>query len=221
MKTLLYLILLGTLSPTVATGAEAQSLAGRHQISLRLGMWNQTAETKVEAVTPTVSTSVEDSGLLAGLGYTHWLEENLALAIKFSALALDTETLVSVSGVSTDFAMVGSVLLGLKRTILTSSDDASVRPFLGASVGLFRGSQDEVRTGLEMVVASRAETAFGGQLGVGADFIVGRHFMAGVAIDYNLMSDFDEPIGGSRDYSGPEFSLGFGYLFGSGDAAIR
>ncbi len=40
-----------------------------------------------------------------------------------------------------------------------------------------------------------------------------------LTVGYNLMSDFDEAVGGSRNDSGPEFSLGFGYVFGGGDAA--
>jgi len=58
--------------------------------------------------------------------------------------------------------------------------------------------------------------AFGGQLGAGIDFILSPHFMAGIAGGYNIMADFEEPIGGSVNYGGPEFSIGLSYLFGQG-----
>lgn len=31
--------------------------------------------------------------------------------------------------------------------------------------------------------------------------------MTGITLGYNLMTDFAEPIGGSRNYSGPEFGI--------------
>jgi hypothetical protein len=58
--------------------------------------------------------------------------------------------------------------------------------------------------------------AIGGQIGAGVDFVLGRHFMIGVAVCYNALTDFKEPIGGSKNYGGPEFTIGFGYLFGKG-----
>ncbi|MCP4600285.1 MAG: hypothetical protein GY847_07095, partial [Proteobacteria bacterium] len=60
------------------------------------------------------------------------------------------------------------------------------------------------------------ETAFGGQLAAGLDFVTGRNFMMSAGFGWNLMSDFNEPIGGSKNYSGPEFSFGFSWLFGKG-----
>lgn len=53
---------------------------------------------------------------------------------------------------------------------------------------------------------------------MGVDFVLGSHFMPGIALSYNLMSDFDKPIGGSKNYGGPEFSFGISYLFGGAGA---
>lgn len=164
MKSLVWQISLVVCLVYAASDSIAQSLAGRHQIGLQLGMWSQTTETKIEAIGG-ISTSVDDSGLLGGLVYNHWLDEDLALAIRVSALSLDTTTQVSIAGVSTDFAMVGTVLLGLKHSVLVSATKPAIRPFLSGSVGVFRGSQDDIVTGRELLVASREETAFGGQLG--------------------------------------------------------
>jgi len=85
------------------------------------------------------------------------------------------------------------------------------------AVGPFVGQQEKTEEGVfGVIVESRSLTVFGGQVGAGVDFILSRHFMLGVGLGYNLMADFDEPIGGSKNYSGPEFSVGLSFLFGKG-----
>jgi hypothetical protein len=58
--------------------------------------------------------------------------------------------------------------------------------------------------------------AFAGQLGGGVDIQLGRHFMLDTKAVYNLASDFREPLGGRKNYSGFEFSVGLNFLFGKG-----
>ena len=40
--------------------------------------------------------------------------------------------------------------------------------------------------------------------------------VATVAVAYDLMTDFAEPIGGSSNYSGPQMALGISLLLGGG-----
>ena len=211
-------ILTGLLLTALATGAGAQSLAGRHRLGLNLGYWSQTASVRVETVSPDVSTSVQGDGFLGGVTYGYWLGENLALTIEAGALALDTETRVTSTTASTSSAVVGAVLFGLEKYVSGAEDGSSVRPHLGGAVGLYRGSQSEVVAGLTSLVEAREESSFGGRLSAGVDFLVGRSFMMGAAIGYNLMSDFDRPVGGSVNYSGPQMSFGFSLLLGGGKA---
>ena len=211
-------ILTGLLLTALATGAGAQSLAGRHKLGLNLGYWSQTASERVEAVSPDVSTSVQGDGFLGGVTYGYWLEEDLALTIESGALALDTETRVTLTTAGTSTAVVGAVLLGLEKYVSGAQDGSSIRPYLGGAVGLYRGSQSEVVAGLTSLVEARAESSFGGRLSAGVDFVLSRRFMTGVAVGYNLMSDFDRPIGGSVNYSGPQMSFDFSILLGGGRA---
>ena|GEM_PF-5282297 len=46
--------------------------------------------------------------------------------------------------------------------------------------------------------------------------IMCRKIFLGANLGYNLMSDFDRTIGGSDNYSGPEFSVGLSFLFDHG-----
>lgn len=194
----------------------AESLEKRHQIGLRLGMWNQTTGVTTEVSDDGVSTSVEASGFLGGVSYGHWLEEYLALTIDVAGMAAEISTRSDATSSSTETSVIGAILMGVKAYFPKSTYTSSVRPFVRASIGPYTGSQTISRVGQTITEETRSETAFGGQLGAGVDFILGRHFMTGFAACYNLISDFSRPIGGSRNYSGPEFSFGVSYLFGKG-----
>lgn len=200
----------------LAGSADARSLTKRHKIGLSLGMWSQVADTRTEIGLGTVSTSVGGSGFMGGVSYCHWMQENLALEIRIGAMAADVDVNVAPLDVTSKTATVTQLLLGLKYYVSRSTYGTSVRPFVSAGMGTFVGSQVETSSGLTVVVESRTGTAMGGQIGAGVDFVLGRHILLGVSGGYNFMTDFDEPIGGSKNYGGPEFTFGIGYLFGKG-----
>ncbi|MCP4566142.1 MAG: outer membrane beta-barrel protein [FCB group bacterium] len=217
MKTI-RLVSLGVILLLIVTGsANAQySLDKRHQIGLRAGMWNQSTGVRTAVSPGAVVTSVGSSGAMGGVQYGYWFEENLALNIFAGAMMADVETAVDYTEVSTETAQITSILFGLKYYPIKSTLAGKARPYLKGSAGMFVGSQTKTEVGYEIIVESRNETVIGGRLEAGSDFILSRHFLFDVAIGYNLMSEFSEPVGGSSDYSGPEFSLGFSYLFGKG-----
>jgi hypothetical protein len=201
----------------LAAGSDAITLEKRHQLALRLGMWNQITDTRTEIGPSGVETSVGTSGILGGLTYGHWLEENLALTFSIGGMAVDISTKTDASGVTSETTAIASMLMGVKLYFLNSTLESSVRPYLKSSAGPLIGSQSSSEVGATILNESRTEFAFGGQLGAGIDFVTGRHFMMGFGLGYNLMTDFDEPIGGSRNYSGPEFGFEFSWLFGGGE----
>lgn len=193
--------------------ARAQSLEGAHQIELRIGAWNQLTGSRTE-LGAGVSTTADGSGFVGGLAYGHWLQENLALRITVGALAVRVNTDISTAGVFTETASVAELLLGMKWYVANLSNESPVRPFVGVGAGTFVGNQLEMRTGTLVNVVARTEAAMGGQLNGGADFVVSRHFLLSAMVGFNLMTDFSHAIGGSDNYSGPELTLGFSYLFG-------
>lgn len=200
----------------LAVSADAISLDKRHQLALRLGMWNQVTNNRTEIGVGGVETSVGSNGALGGILYGHWLEEHLALTFSIGGLALDISTNTGTSGVTTDISTIGFLLMGVKYYFVRSNLEASVRPYLKSRAGPFIGSQSSSKVGTAIVVEDRTEVAFGGHVGAGVDFVTGRHIMMGFGLGYNLMTDFSEPIGGSKNYSGPEFSFEFSWLFGKG-----
>lgn len=203
-----------TRSPVAAYGAN--QLEERHQLELKLGIWNQIADARVDITDIDVSTSVGSSGLLAGISYGYWLQEGLALNIGTSVLFAKVESTVGIPMVLSETATVTNVLFGLKRYFPVSSYGSPVRPFVRAAVGPFIGQQTYSEVGLVVATESRSEVTLGGQAAIGADFILSRKVMVGLMLGYNLMADFDEPIGGSKNYGGPEMSFGFSFLLGRG-----
>jgi hypothetical protein len=126
----------------------------------------------------------------------------------------DIEVNTDFTGTSTEAAVVAPILFGIKYYFAQSTFNTSVRPYAKAAVGPFIGSQEKSEENITgVVIESRTEATFGGQLGGGVDFLMSRHFMTGFSLGYNLISDFDQPIGGSRNYSGPVFNFGLSVLF--------
>ncbi len=200
----------------IMSPAKGADLAKRHQIGLRLGMWNQVTDARAEIGIGSVSTSVNASGFLGGISYCHWIEESLALDVRSGTMLAQIETNAGLFGTSSEAAGISYILLGVKYYFPQSTYGTDVRPFIRAGMGPYFGSQQQVDIDMGVVVESRSESSIGGQIGAGVDFPLGKHFMTGIDIGYNFMSDFKESIGGSKNYSGPTVSFGIGYLFGRG-----
>jgi len=200
----------------LSTMADDISMKKRHQLCLRIGVWNQVTNARTEISEDGVETTVGSNGVLGGIMYSNWLEEDLALTFAISGISFNVNTLTDLTGVLSETSTVSSMLMGVKYYFVNSSLNRAVRPYMKGSAGPFIGSQTSDMVGNSILIESRTEFAFGGQIGAGVDFITSRNFMIGLGGAYNLMSDFGDPIGGSKNYSGPEFAFEFSWLFGKG-----
>jgi outer membrane protein W len=197
----------------VSTPLTGQLMDSRHQIELRLGVWNQINNVRTEIGSGGLATTVGSSGFLGGLAYGHWLSEAVAVRVSVGGLLARVDTEIDGSGVSSESASVGQILVGARYYFPRSTYGTSMRPFLGAGVGTVIGSQVASRVGTVLSTETRTEPALGGELSAGIDFLLSRHFLTSIGLAYLVMTDFDQPIGGSDNYSGPQLSLGFGYVF--------
>ncbi len=204
---------LAVLLVSASGSLSAQALEHRHQIELRLGVWNQVGDVRTEVGGGGISTSVGGSGFLGGLAYGYWLNEGLALRASAGAMAAEINTTIDGSGVSSETASIAQLLMGLKYYFPRSTYGSSVRPFVGAGVGAFIGSQVASRVGTVVAAGARTEAAMGGEMGAGVDVLLGHHFTTSAGFLFAFMTDFDRPIGGSANYSGPQLSIGVGYVF--------
>jgi outer membrane protein W len=192
--------------------ASANELFKKHQLGLRIGMWNQVADTRTEIGYGSVSTSVEGTGPTASIYYNYYIQENIALHLKMGALAASVETDVN-STVDTKTAIISQIMFGGQYYFLEPNSDSAAKPYINLSAGPFIGNQTKTSSGKTVVVESRTESSIALQLSIGCDFTISEYFYLGASLGYNLMSDFSEPIGGSDNYSGPVFGLDLGFTF--------
>jgi outer membrane protein W len=216
-RSLMAILLSVSILPASASG---QSLAKRHQIELLMGGWNQVTDNRTEVGPEGVETTVGSNGFVGGIAYGHWLQEDLAFRISAGLMAASIDVETSAAGVSTDFAAVVPVLFGMRYYFLKSTRGEQFRPFVGASAGSFVGSQETIRTGVTVTTESRTEVALGGEAEAGVSILLSNRVMATIAAAYDFLTDFDQPIGGSSNYSGPQITLGISLLLG-GQAGDR
>jgi hypothetical protein len=175
-------------------------------------MWPHGSETAVRV--GETETTTKAGGFMGGLTYSYWLQEDLAMSISLLGMVGDLETKTATSEVSTHTVTVAPILMGVRYYLPRSSFETSWRPFLSVGMGPYIGTETKSEINQTVLVEQSTVTAFGGFLGGGIDFILSRHFTIGLNTGYHFMTDFSEPLGGRDNYSGPEFSIGFGYVFG-------
>jgi hypothetical protein len=163
-----------------------------------------------------VTTKSESNGFLGSVGYTYWVEDEWGITFRAGVSDVDATVSTNGSGTLVESATVVPVLLGVKYQPVRLIDSDVMRPFASVSAGPYVGSASEVRTGATTVVEARTESALGSRLAVGLDIRLSRLFRLGFAGGYHFVADFENRIGSEKNYSGPEFSLSFGIVFGKG-----
>ncbi len=188
------------------------SLSHRSQLELRLGVRDD-AHFNGDYYVGGVATRNDIGDMLVAFGFNYWADERTAFNLTVRVLASETEDLVDrISVYNSEFAVV-PIFIGFRQYLGRHAHRSPMRPYLALGGGPVIGSQRLSVAGVEVLSETRTLTAMGAHIGGGIDFIAGRHFMFGMNAGYNLLSDFDEPIGGHVNYSGAEFAVGFGVLF--------
>ena len=194
----------------------AGELEKRSRVELRVGLWNQGE--KREAIAQDgpfeIETAAEMDGMLVSLAYAYWMQENLAVHFTLGVLAVKASSRVGPGGLNQEVSVVYPVVLGIRYYLPGSTLQTPFRPFLTMGIGPNIGVESKNEVGLQVAQQSRIMTSFGGHVGGGVDVRLGRSFMAGANVGYNLMTDFSRALGGRRNYSGLEFAVGISWLFG-------
>lgn len=196
-------------------GGFPQPLRGRHRIDLHVGWWGTQPADFTEG-SGLITTRVGSWDITGGLGYSRWLREDIALGVNLMGLAGEVSTTIGTEVSNQSFSLA-SILINAKKYLPASTLKSNIRPFLTAGAGVFIGTITETSVG-PVVNVSVGETmgAFGGQIGGGVDIPMGRYFIMGSKIAYNLVSDFREPLGDRDNYSGLEFNISLGLMLGKG-----
>jgi len=193
--------------------SEKTFLKGRSGIDLHIGLYDNTGVTKI-SISQEVFTTNASTGFMGSISYQYWFEDYLSLGVSLGALVINATTSAQATDVSTETATVAPLIIGINYYPLQASQQSTVLPYLSGFFGPYIGvySRNEIET---IVVESETivETAFGARLGAGLDFLIADIFKLGVGVDYHFVTDFSRPIGGKTNYSGPSYSLTFGFVF--------
>ena len=191
------------------------SRAGRHGLEID---GNLLGTSEMGAHTSLGGAEVEAHGSGRGMNirYSRWFNERAAL--QFSVGMLSADAKVSASGVrgEVESAVVVPLLVGLKYQPFQFEPSDGVRPFVSAAFGAYVGNSAGVKASLAPSVGSHSESVLGGRVGAGIDLLAGRHFTFSTSVGLRMVSEFAQPIGGRTKFSGAEFNLGMGVLFGRG-----
>ena len=191
---------------------EKGSLEGRHGIDLILGLYD---DTNITSITGTSVVTNASTGFMGFISYQYWFKNYLSFGIGSGALVNNVNT-TTTSGaeVSSEVATVVPVLTGVNFYPLQLSENSNVLPYLSAYVGPYIGiySRSEVAA-LQITQETIIETVIGTRLGAGVDFLIGNLFKLGLSAGYHFMGNFSRPIGSEQNYSGPAYSLIFGFIF--------
>lgn len=199
-----------TTTPTSPPGnakPDKRFLAGRHRLEISAGYWDPGGQA-VWSLGPLGAVSTQVENLALAFSYSYWTQEQVAAQISLKALVADVLSTTGPSGYSDEAVVISSALVGL-RYYPFSAPRAPIHPYLTASIGPYLGVESEKRA--EFLQVAKTTTilgSVGGYLGGGLDLLMGRHFMVGIHVGYNLMADFREDLAGRRNYGGVEYGAG-------------
>lgn len=188
-------------------------LRGRHGLMVHAGLVNRSASVTSVSVGD-VRAETRVSGFSGSLSYSYWAQEDWSVGL--GAGVIDVETMESVSGggVSNHTSGVVPILFEVAWAPAGLALGPSLRPTFSVGTGPYVGFVTHERVANVIAQETTVESTIGLRARVGVNALLGSWFCTGVEAGYHFVGAFDEPIGGELDYSGPEFSLGFGILLG-------
>jgi opacity protein-like surface antigen len=203
------IVILTIIMLSIVSFAQDVSLKKRSALELEIGFWGG-AKASNTITTNGIQSEAKTNGFIGNIIYSYWIQEQLSITLSAGFLAGEVSSNVSLSSVNQHSSAIIPVLIGVNYYFLNPTQEDAVRPFLSAAIGPYIGSETN-NTILSQ--STHSETALGGRLGAGIDFLLSNHIKLGANVRYNLMSDFSNPIGARSNYNGADFSIGIGYIF--------
>jgi hypothetical protein len=198
---------------------------GKSGIDLNLGFYDNSNVTSTSIVTIINSSEVSNAsgGFSGSISYQYWFKNYLSVRIGIGALVTNIENktytgiepIYNFTGyVTTEVATVSSILTGLNFYPLQLSDEKRFLPYISFYAGPYIGvyNKSEVLN-TSVTEETIVETTLGCRTGAGFSVLIGSIFKLGIDFGYNFMGDFDTPIAAKENYSGPDYSVLFGFVF--------
>lgn len=179
-------------------------LTNRNSISIYGG----TIINNASAASVGIGTVETETTVLGLINYEYHFSDEWSLGISTGIFSVASKA--SYNGVSS--IMVFPALLDFQYYPKQLTFGKSARGYAGLGIGVYTAKADKVGI-LPIIVSSIDETVFGVRPNVGVDFYPTNWLKVGPNISYHLMSDFSVVVGERKNYSGPAFSLRFGFMF--------
>jgi hypothetical protein len=196
---------------------QSGNLEGRHGLDLNIGIYDNTNISSITSIIGTNTSVLTNSsvGFMGSIGYQYWFKNYLSFRIGAGALVTDVSTKTTAgTEVSSEVATVAPILTGVNFYPLQISEENTVLPYISLYAGPYIGVYSKSEVGIASVTEETiVETVVGAKLGGGLDFLIGSLFKLGVNAGYHFMGDYSQPIGSETNYSGPEYSITFGFIF--------
>jgi hypothetical protein len=189
------------------------AVTGRNRIELSIGSWLVPGSLD----TPSIAAGSDSFDLAVGILYTRFLREDLALTFGPRVLGSSSSVATPTGAFAGDVGVVSLPLCVRWNPMKGDLSTRSIKPFLTLGLGPVIGSSSGSGLSADGAFAgSRTRASIGGIVGAGVDVHLSRHFSLGFDGDYQWMADFSDPIGARDNYSGFQFGVKLGWLFGAG-----
>ena len=182
------------------------NLTNKHAITISGGgMINNT--TSVDVGIASVNTEMNVLGIFK---YEYNATNNLAMG--FSAGLFSASSNVGITGVSN--IAIFPVMFEFTYSPEAFAFGSSSRMYFGLGIGVYgaTGNRVGIKSGFIPFVSDVSESVFGLRPHAGVDFYITDWFKIGPNFSYHIMGDFSEVIGERKNYSGPAFSIQFGFV---------
>ena len=197
--------------------SQSGNLEGRHGLDLNIGIYDNTNISSITSIIGLNTSVLTNSsvGFMGSIGYQYWFKDYLSFRIGAGALVTEVSTKTTAgTEVSSEVATVAPILTGVNFYPLQISEENRVLPYLSLYAGPYIGVYTKSEVGIASVTEETiVETVIGARLGAGLDFLVGSLFKLGFNAGYHFIGDYSQPIGSETNYSGPDYSLTFGFIF--------
>jgi hypothetical protein len=206
-------------SAVVSSEPDLRPLGRRSSFDMRLA-FRQSAPSGFRINGLGIASSSPREQVSLGLGFSHWLKEDLAVTFAAAAQAGELEMAWDAErGEFVETRGLVSLLVGVRRYV---GGTPKIRPYLAAAAGPYIGGTSVTSNGSSgrAWTRSRPLATFGGHFGGGVALRVGRSWMVDLSAGYNLTSDFSRPVSGRGNYNGFELGVGVGWLFGGGESQV-
>ena len=212
-----------TIPEHIPASEQNGSLEGKSGIDLNLGFYSNSNVTNSTIVTVINSSEVTNAngGFTGSISYQYWFKNYLSVRIGIGAMVANVENKavsniipIYTGYVKSEVASVSSILTGVNFYPMQMTDEKRFLPYLSLYVGPYIGvyNKSEVLN-TSVTETTVVETTLGGRAGAGFAFLIGSVFKLGIDFGYNFMGDFDVSIGTESNYSGPDYSMIFGFVF--------